>query len=250
MIALIDFLCLGEGMNKGDHLQVDFGFYRHHGIDMGDGFVIHFGRGLSDLANAKVEIVSKAIFARGRPIEVVDGTVGFSATEIVDRARSRMGETDYDLFENNCEHFVTWCRTGVSASPQIETSETVVRQATAVAAKPVLRRVVANRLTKSTGSKLAIKLSTRTTGAAIFGDATQAVAELVANSIGKDQVKARRIGLGTGAATSAVVGSAIGGPLGGATTLGLWLAGQVLADQAVAGGKRVFTRIVSFGTQT
>ena len=39
---------------------------------------------------------------------------------VVQRALSRLGEADYDLFENNCEHFAVWCKTGRSHSTQVE----------------------------------------------------------------------------------------------------------------------------------
>ncbi|MFQ9674660.1 MAG: lecithin retinol acyltransferase family protein [Clostridium paraputrificum] len=39
--------------------------------------------------------------------------------ETVKRALSRIGERRYNLFTNNCEHFATWCKTGVSYSKQI-----------------------------------------------------------------------------------------------------------------------------------
>lgn len=43
----------------------------------------------------------------------------YSPEETVARARSRLGETSYNFFTNNCEHFVIWCKTGVSESLQI-----------------------------------------------------------------------------------------------------------------------------------
>jgi len=36
------------------------------------------------------------------------------------RARSRLGENDYRLLTNNCEHFYNWCLSGVSRSAQVE----------------------------------------------------------------------------------------------------------------------------------
>ena len=44
----------------------------------------------------------------------------YSHKETVERALSRLGETDYSLFSNNCEHFAIWCRTGLSMSKQVE----------------------------------------------------------------------------------------------------------------------------------
>ena len=43
----------------------------------------------------------------------------YSPEETVARARSRLGETSYNLLTNNCEHFAIWCKTGVSESLQV-----------------------------------------------------------------------------------------------------------------------------------
>ena len=43
----------------------------------------------------------------------------YTPEETVARARSRLGETHYSLLTNNCEHFVFWCKTGVSESLQV-----------------------------------------------------------------------------------------------------------------------------------
>ena len=36
----------------------------------------------------------------------------YTKDEIVDRARSRLFEEDYNVVINNCEHFAVWCRLG------------------------------------------------------------------------------------------------------------------------------------------
>lgn len=43
----------------------------------------------------------------------------YSPRETVRRARSRIGESDYNLATNNCEHFAIWCKTGISESHQV-----------------------------------------------------------------------------------------------------------------------------------
>jgi len=54
-------------------------------------------------------------------VQVVDqGRSLYSPEEIVRRARSRIGEDDYRLLTNNCEHFCNWCLHGVSRSAQVE----------------------------------------------------------------------------------------------------------------------------------
>jgi hypothetical protein len=44
----------------------------------------------------------------------------YSPEETLERALSRLGETSYSLFTNNCEHFVLWCKTGYAKSEQSE----------------------------------------------------------------------------------------------------------------------------------
>ncbi|CAH1244078.1 HRASLS2 [Branchiostoma lanceolatum] len=39
--------------------------------------------------------------------------------KIVERARSQLGKSGYNLFFNNCEHFATWCRYGKGTSKQV-----------------------------------------------------------------------------------------------------------------------------------
>ncbi len=70
-----------------------------------------------------VERTSLETFARGGKIYVVRHVeVGFSFIPdvVVERALSRLGEQKYNLLFNNCEHFATWCKTGISKSQQIE----------------------------------------------------------------------------------------------------------------------------------
>ena len=47
------------------------------------------------------------------------------------RAESRIGERDYDVFGNNCEHFAVWCKTGEACSSQVE----AVRKANSAAVR-------------------------------------------------------------------------------------------------------------------
>jgi lecithin:retinol acyltransferase len=61
-----------------------------------------------------------ADFARGRPTRVVGrGATDADRALAVQRALSRVGERGYSLIGGNCEHFTTWCATGVAASQQV-----------------------------------------------------------------------------------------------------------------------------------
>jgi hypothetical protein len=107
-------------MARGDQIYVPRelfdreGLYQHHGIDVGDGTVIHYRK-----PSETIERTSLATFARGNPIYRKNYPTAFIPDTVVRRAESRLGEKRYNLLFNNCEHFATWCKTGVSSSQQI-----------------------------------------------------------------------------------------------------------------------------------
>jgi hypothetical protein len=105
----------------GAHLTTSRRGYLHHGVYVGDGRVVHYS-GLSGFWQCgPVEEVSLTRFAAGHCVQVVDrGRSAYSPQEIVRRARSRIGENDYRLLTNNCEHFCNWCLYGRSRSAQVE----------------------------------------------------------------------------------------------------------------------------------
>ncbi len=92
------------------------GVYEHHGIDCGDGTIIHFHK--SD-SGAEVKRTSRAAFAQGQAIQVQPVKTAFLPALVVVRAESRLGDRDYDLLTRNCEHLATWCKTGRWESAQI-----------------------------------------------------------------------------------------------------------------------------------
>lgn len=95
--------------------------YSHHGIYLGDNKVIHYG-GLSDGLNySPVEVISLEEFLQGNTYEVVAHEhASYSVDERIKRAYKRIGEDDYSVIANNCEHFVTWCIYGIHSSSQAE----------------------------------------------------------------------------------------------------------------------------------
>lgn len=92
------------------------GMYQHHGIDCGDETVIHYRKGTET-----VERTSLEVFRLGQDvIHVKPYDTCYLPEAVVHRAESRLGEQRYNLVFNNCEHFATWCKTGVSYSRQIK----------------------------------------------------------------------------------------------------------------------------------
>ena len=118
----------------GTHLVTSRRGYMHHGIYVGRGMVVHYA-GLSGFLHSKpVEEVTIAQFSMGRAVRIVEHSESkYSPQEIVLRARSRLGENEYQVLRNNCEHFCNWCITGRSRSTQAESPLASTLQALIVA---------------------------------------------------------------------------------------------------------------------
>ena len=89
----------------GDHIAAMRLAYSHHGIYDGHG-------GVYEYDDYKVRHSSLRKFAEGDRLYLVNEGTIYSPAEIVYRAASRLGEDNYNIIFNNCEHFATWCRLG------------------------------------------------------------------------------------------------------------------------------------------
>ncbi|MCQ2417040.1 MAG: lecithin retinol acyltransferase family protein [Oscillospiraceae bacterium] len=142
----------------GDIIGVDRkgGAYAHYGIYISDTCVVHYGIPASKtIGHAEIHCTDLKNFLKNdtqyfildfpkpyQPPVRLDGTNAvppsnkfseelartlqqtygyhlYTPEETVARARSRIGETDYNLLTNNCEHFAIWCKTGVNESIQV-----------------------------------------------------------------------------------------------------------------------------------
>ncbi|MGG6294168.1 lecithin retinol acyltransferase family protein [Leptolyngbya sp. AN02str] len=109
-------------MARGDQIYVMRpllnmdGVYEHHGIDCGDGTVIHFSKAE---AQPVIKRSSWQDFSWGNPVYVKEYEVSYIPDVVVERAESRLGDRSYSLLSNNCEHFATWCKIGRNESKQI-----------------------------------------------------------------------------------------------------------------------------------
>ncbi len=107
-------------MARGDQIYVwrPFfnleGLYEHHGIDCGDGTVIHYRK-----PSETIERTSLNTFSLGKKVYVKQYPTSFIPDVVIQRAESRLGERKYNLLFNNCEHFAAWCKTGFSDSQQL-----------------------------------------------------------------------------------------------------------------------------------
>ena len=103
-------------MATADHLQVPrrHGLFNHHGIDLGDGSVAHYLEGREILRSPISE------FSQGEVVSVLNHANASPAGVTLRRAMGRLGEQNYNLLFNNCEHFATWCKTGRHRSGQVD----------------------------------------------------------------------------------------------------------------------------------
>jgi len=154
MIEKMKRLNAKEFLKPGDVIGASrSGLYEHYAVYLGNGRVIHYG-GESDDFGGTVSVHEASFsefikdskgyfvvwFDGGIPYKIQSETTflfngavdyynarfqknkrkTFSAKETVERAKSRIGETNYNLITNNCEHFAMWCKTGVSESSQVK----------------------------------------------------------------------------------------------------------------------------------
>ncbi len=90
----------------------------HYGIYENDNSIIQFGSAAdafkSDAKNVKVEITTIKDFLGGKFLEVREYSFMEKIKKnkpelVVSKAKGRLGETGYNLIENNCLHFVNEC---------------------------------------------------------------------------------------------------------------------------------------------
>lgn len=245
-------------MARGDRLEVEQRIagstvtYMHHGVDVGDGSVVHarpddfrnpFGGG-------RVVRTSREEFAAGRPVRVTtDPPAAFPPDEIVARALAHVGREGYSPLVDNCEHFATWCATGTRVSRQ---SDIVLARLRAAAARAVA--AVSTRTALGAGERIAIRtalgtpvrLGLRTlVPAAIVAEAAALAVEWRAHQAGRPPAESRKAGEAAGLATStaacalAALPAGPGGVLAGALAgAALWASGSAAAGAA----ERAMTR--------
>jgi hypothetical protein len=121
---------------KGAHLETPRmgGAYTHHGIYIGNEKVVHYSGLAKKLNSGPVEEVSLEEFIGGNSYRVIPhDSPKFSPDEAIKRAVERIGEEKYNLFINNCEHFVQWCLYDRAQSRQVEKGIALASRALPVA---------------------------------------------------------------------------------------------------------------------
>jgi hypothetical protein len=114
----------GTSLRRGDHIRAGRpGIPHHDGIYLGNGYVIHLtGIPGGGKAGAHVRIDTLAVFASGRPVTVRPYAGNHDPDAIIARAMSKLGDGNYHLIFNNCQHFARWCATGTHHSEQVSSA--------------------------------------------------------------------------------------------------------------------------------
>ena len=250
-------------MAKGDHIYVCRFGYTHHGIDCGDGTVIHYTGEVGRKINAAVSLSSMPEFmgnAKTVKTRLYDKCDNVMTT--MHRATSRMREKSYNLIFNNCEHFATWCKTGKHQSEQVkDTASTVAGSAGSTAAVAGSLGVVSGVGAAAGLSGPGIMSGLATVGGVVGGGAVAGVATLGAApavvttvamrsvlrddpALPKKERTARKAGryatlgggvAGTGATVGAIATAGTAGLSGAGITSGLAAIGSVVGGGMSAG---------------
>ena len=114
----------------GDQIRVNRGLYSHHGIYVSDDEIIQYASPTgSEVSPDTALIISTNLstFLKGGELEVRvynndELKQVKSKEEIVKFARSLLGTGlgEYDIINNNCEHFSNYCAFGKKVSNQVE----------------------------------------------------------------------------------------------------------------------------------
>jgi HRAS-like suppressor 3 len=105
----------------GAHLVTQRRGYMHHGIYIGNGRVIHYAGLSRSVGRGPVEAISIEHFSAGFSLQVVQHPhAQYTGLDVARRAASRLGEQNYKLLTNNCEHLCLWCVLGQGRSHQVD----------------------------------------------------------------------------------------------------------------------------------
>lgn len=214
-------------LQAGDHIKVNRKLYWHHGIYCGNNEVIHYtpgaDGGVADmlLGEGVVCLDSLDSFADGSDVKVVHYKSCADRRVVLRRARGRLGEREYNLVTNNCEHFATWCKTGSRSSQQVNTGvRTAAKSVAPHAAKALVKHSSKEGLKQmarsNVASNIVFGLAELTVDTVRYANGSIDKEEFQRNTAGNVSSTGGAIGgAAIGTAICPGVGTVIGGFLGG-----------------------------------
>jgi hypothetical protein len=121
-------------MAWGDHIKVYRLLYYHHGIEIGDGTVVHFTGEPGRKSDAEIKRTPIEDFLCEGKLEIVEYSQALNPEQVIQTAFKYIGTKGYNLAFNNCEHFARYCKTGDYKSKQVEDATATAGGSGAVAA--------------------------------------------------------------------------------------------------------------------
>ena len=105
--------------------------YQHYGVYIGYKRIIHYVKG-DHILDGIIAETSIDEFCKGDTLYIAEEdtllsifqesdltATFFGPRKTILRAKALIGTREYDLLDNNCEHFAIWCKTGVKKSTQV-----------------------------------------------------------------------------------------------------------------------------------
>lgn len=185
-------------VKAGDHLVTTRMGYSHHGLYVGNGQVIHYAGFAAGFSKGAISLTSAEEFTQGHAcyIKPHDSAL-YDAPSRVERAYSKLGEDEYNLFSNNCEHFVSWCFDGKKSSEQVQ------RAAKSTASAARLAQQYRRQQAGKTAAEMVLRnVALNTTANSLFANGTGATSGIAAGLTAS--------GSGSILTTSALAASAAG----------------------------------------
>lgn len=201
--------------------------YRHFGIDIGDGTVVHLASVGGDTSRMEVQQVSIEQFADAKSISIEQVRGSLPEDQVIERALAAVGNTHYHVALGNCEHFARLCKTGEHISHQ---TDRLLRGAIRVGLAGL-----ASVTARSAGSSATAGVGmSRTAGiATLVGEAARHGAYAVSRSAKVEHRQAEWIGRGVGAISAAVAGYLTKGPAGCATAATMYFTVDAMSQNAM-----------------
>lgn len=231
-----------NNVELGAHLVSPRMGYSHHGIYAGNGIVIHYSGLAEGFSKGGIWSTTLEDFALGKGFTIRQHfKPTYDTEESVQRAQARVGEDQYNVIFNNCEHFVTWCILGVASSSQIEAVKDFIIDA-AMAARifaqeEAKRQVINGTIINNIGVLATQEAQRRLSQEAMGVISSSAINSIVAKTATTEAVKlaaSSSIGVAAGIATSTGLATSAGGVVGTALLTGAAATGFVPLAAAVA----------------
>lgn len=201
--------------------------YRHFGIDLGDGTVVHLASVGGDTSKMEVQRVALAEFGDGKPISIEHVSEVLEDDQVIERALGAVGNTHYHVALGNCEHFARLCKSGEHVSHQMDRLLRGVIRVGLAGLASASARTVGNSATAGVAMS-------RTAGVAtLLGEVARHGAYALSRCAKVEHRNAERIGRSVGAVSAAVAGYITKGPAGCASAATMYLTVDAMSQNAM-----------------